>query len=204
MKIIEKIATILGIIIAVPLTLFIATIAIAFCVGLSKSPIEKLLTNKDKEMTINSSVSTESSSDSIGLSSSDSIDQPLSNDTMASAPPLANTNAPHTGDGEFHLISSSGTTENDNIPVIFIQNDTILKTIGYFSKNLDGSHLTYIYIDNALNTTLQTSEGQGDISLSDSLLSEGLHEVTVVQYDNDSTDGNIIFNRLLKFEVKKP
>lgn len=107
------------------------------------------------------------------------------------------------GNGDVVLSTTGGTTENGNIPTVFVGKDTQLDQIGLSSENLDGSKLSYVYIDGMLNTKEQLGEmSQTTITLQDNSLKEGKHKVEVVQYDNDEQTGTPVTYKVVNYEVK--
>ena len=107
------------------------------------------------------------------------------------------------GNGDVVLSTTGGTTENGNIPTVFVGQDTQLDQIGLSSENLDVSKLSYVYIDGMLNTKEQLGEmSQTTITLQDNSLKEGKHKVEVVQYDNDEQTGTPVTYKVVNYEVK--
>ncbi|MFR9069316.1 hypothetical protein ACQQ2T_08965 [Paraclostridium tenue] len=107
------------------------------------------------------------------------------------------------GNGDVVLSTTGGTTENGNILTVFVGKDTQLDQIGLSSENLDGSKLSYVYIDGMLNTKEQLGEmSQTTITLQDNSLKEGKHKVEVVQYDNDEQTGTPVTYKVVNYEVK--
>ena len=107
------------------------------------------------------------------------------------------------GNGTIVLSTAGGTTENGNIPTVFVGQDTLLEQIGLSAENFDGSKLSYVYIDGMINTKEQLGEmTQTTITLQDNSLKEGKHKVEVVQYDNDEQTGNPITYKVATYEVK--
>ena len=89
---------------------------------------------------------------------------------------LADGNYSDMGDGTMYLSTVGGTTENDNVPVLFETSDTVLETIEIDTTGFDGSKLSYIYIDGMLNTKEQLGDSQSSISLEKDALAEGTHK----------------------------
>lgn len=107
-----------------------------------------------------------------------------------------------TGSGSFSIQTASGDSADGSIPVLFIS-DEILVQIGYKAENMDGGHISFIYIDGMEVSTEQLGElVQGGIDLTDSSLGEGLHTIEVVQYSTDKPDGDIITYKTCQYEVK--
>lgn len=107
-----------------------------------------------------------------------------------------------TGAGSILLSTEGGTSENGNVPVLFVAEDDILTQIGLDTQGLDGSHLSYIYIDGVLNTKEQLADAQMTLDLSNQMLEKGQHKVEVVQYDTDEPDGEVVTYKNASYEVK--
>ena len=107
------------------------------------------------------------------------------------------------GDGTFLLVNASGTTENGNTIVQYIDSDTILDKIGYEAWEFNGSALSYIYIDGMLVEQEQLGDTQSSLELTDELLSVGIHKVEVVQYEGDSVEGTVITYNSASYEIKE-
>lgn len=106
------------------------------------------------------------------------------------------------GDGTMYIACASGTSEDGNIPVLFEAADTVLDQIGLDSMGMDGSHLSYIYIDGKETAKEQLAESQISLDLQGDALKEGTHKVEVVQYDNDDPSGTVITYKTAAYEVK--
>lgn len=109
----------------------------------------------------------------------------------------------NTGDGTFLLVNSSGTTENGNVIVVYVDADTALEQIGYETSGMNGGSLSHIYIDGMLSTKEQLGDSQGSLDLSGDSLSTGTHKVEVVQYEGDNADGAVTTYKTASYEVKE-
>lgn len=106
------------------------------------------------------------------------------------------------GDGTMYIACASGTSEDGNVPVLFEAADTVLDQIGLDSMDMDGSHLSYIYIDGKETAKEQLAESQISLDLQGDALKVGTHKVEVVQYDNDEPSGTVITYKAASYEVK--
>lgn len=106
------------------------------------------------------------------------------------------------GDGTMYIACASGTSEDGNVPVLFEAADTILDQIGLDSTGMDGSHLSYIYVDGKETAKEQLADSQVSLDLQGDALKEGTHKVEVVQYDNDEPSGTVITYKASSYEVK--
>lgn len=106
------------------------------------------------------------------------------------------------GDGTMYIACASGTSEDGNVPVLFEAADTILDQIGLDSTGMDGTHLSYIYVDGKETAKEQLADSQVSLDLQGDALKEGTHKVEVVQYDNDEPSGTVITYKAASYEVK--
>lgn len=108
-----------------------------------------------------------------------------------------------TGSGSFSIQTPSGDSADGSVPVLFASDDDMLIQIGYSAESMDGSHLSYIYVDGTEVFHEQLGEmSQGVLDLSDYALEKGLHTVEVLQYSTDKPDGKIIAYKSCQYEVK--
>lgn len=106
------------------------------------------------------------------------------------------------GNGKFSIQTAGGDSADGTVPVLFIS-DEILVQIGYYAEGMDGTHLSFIYIDGMEASKEQLGETvQGTIDLKENSLSEGTHTVEVVQYSTDEPSGEIITYKSCQYEVK--
>ena len=108
-----------------------------------------------------------------------------------------------TGSGSIILNTAGGTTENGNIPVIFVSSDKLLTQIEIDSSGFDETKLSYIYIDGILTTKEQLSDSQATFDLTDQALSVGTHLVEVLQYDGDSPENAYTTYKSASYEIKE-
>ena len=91
------------------------------------------------------------------------------------------------GNGAIEIVCEGGSSKDGNIPIIYVEKDTVLLQIGLNAESFDGTKLSYVYVDGILNCKEQFGElTQSTINLEGDNLSSGKHMVQVVQYkDND-------------------
>ena len=106
------------------------------------------------------------------------------------------------GNGTMYISTPDGTSENNAVPVLFVEADDSLIQIGLNSAEMDGSKLSYIYVDGMLNTKEQLADSQITLDLQKDALATGTHKVEVVQYDNDQPDGKMVTYKAASYEVK--
>lgn len=107
------------------------------------------------------------------------------------------------GEGNFYVSTPSGTSENDNAPFFYAGKDEIIIQLGFYYEGLDGSKLSYIYIDDKLLEKEQLGDGATSLNLEKDNLKAGQHIVTVKQYDNNEESGNVTFQQSARYEIKE-
>lgn len=112
-------------------------------------------------------------------------------------------NYTNTGSGSFSVQTPAGDSADGSVPVLFVSDDDTLIQIGYLAESMDGSHLSYIYVDGMEVSQEQLAEmTQGVLDLHDDTLEEGVHTIEVVQYSTDKPDGEIVTYKTCQYEVK--
>lgn len=106
--------------------------------------------------------------------------------------------------GEFYIENESGSTEYGEDVILYVSPDheNDVYSLGITSYGLDGSILTYIYVDDELNTKEQLSDTMTSISISGDALSEGKHKVKAVQYADNDEGGEILYEKTEEYEVQ--
>lgn len=105
------------------------------------------------------------------------------------------------GSGEFFISTSGGTSESGNVPVLFVQDESLIQ-IGVDTTSFDGSKLSYIYIDGMLSVKEQLGDSQCSLDLAGDSLTPGIHKVEVVQYDGDDPGNEMVTYKSASYEVK--
>lgn len=105
------------------------------------------------------------------------------------------------GTGTICLYTPGGSSENGNIPIIFVDSETLIQ-VGLDSLDFEGSKLSYIYVDGMLTTKEQLAHSQISLDLTGDMLSVGTHTVQVVQYDSDDPSGKMITYKSANYEIK--
>ena len=107
------------------------------------------------------------------------------------------------GDGVVNVLTPSGSSENGNIPVLYLEPNTMMVQIGLEAWDFNGGALSFVYIDGMLVEKVQLANTQKALSLEGSSLSVGVHEVEVVQYSKDDPAGEIITYKTMAYEIKE-
>ena len=106
------------------------------------------------------------------------------------------------GDGSVYISTPGGTSEDDNVPVMYIASNTLIYQIGINSWDFNGSSLSFVYIDGMLFYKTQMSNTQSTLTLTSDQLTEGFHNIDVVQYVDDCTENDMITYRNMKYEIR--
>ena len=105
------------------------------------------------------------------------------------------------GEGEVILCTAAGTSENGNVPKMTISKDTQLTQVEVDTKGLDGSTVTYIYVDGIEAQKGNMGDSQQSVTLQGDALKAGTHTIEVVQFKGDDTKGGVVFYRKVIFEI---
>lgn len=106
------------------------------------------------------------------------------------------------GNGEF-VITTPFNESNNDVPVIFVDDFSSLTQIKFQSKEFDGSRCSYIYIDGKLNTIEQLGEmNSSALTVEESHLTNGIHKVEVIQFDNNKSNGTPVTYKVCNYEVR--
>lgn len=110
------------------------------------------------------------------------------------------------GNGEFYISTPSGTSENGNIPVFFVDEDTLAGKdyesgvdLGINAWGFDGSKLSTIYVDGISQGTEQLADTQTSLFVSEKLTTVGVHKVEVLQFDDNN---NVVTYKAAQHEIK--
>lgn len=106
------------------------------------------------------------------------------------------------GDGTFYIACAGGTSEGGNVPIIYVDGDTMLTQCDVVTEGFNGSALSCIYIDGMLATKEQLSDSQQAIDLSGDALTVGTHKVEIVQYESDDPTADMITYKSASYEIK--
>lgn len=108
------------------------------------------------------------------------------------------------GEGSFDLINQSGSTADGADIVIYYDANTVPASVDVSTADINGSLLSYIYVDGQLITSEQLGTSQTAIELQDTpiAIKEGKHTVQLVQYDSDKEDGNITTFKTQEYTLK--
>ena len=106
------------------------------------------------------------------------------------------------GSGTMYVSTPAGTSEDGNVPVLYVDDDTFYESIGLDAWDFDGSKLSYIYINGILKDTEQLADTQTYIELEGNDLKPGIYKVEVLQFDGDTSTGTVVTYKTASFEIK--
>lgn len=109
-----------------------------------------------------------------------------------------------TGEGTLNIANVSGNTADGAEVTVMYDPDTFPTSVGMTTSGIDGSKTSYIYVDGQLVTKEQLGDTQTSVDLQDTpvAIEEGKHKLELVQYDNDSEDGNVVTFKAQEYTVK--
>lgn len=106
------------------------------------------------------------------------------------------------GKGSIIVTTHVSSSEDGSIPTVYRDEKKGLGQVGLRAKGFDDSRASYIYIDGKLNTVENLGESTSvTLTICDSDLQEGKHQIEVVQFDNDKTNGKPITYKKCEYEV---
>ncbi|MEI4802083.1 hypothetical protein ACIGHG_08980 [Bacillus sp. NPDC077411] len=107
------------------------------------------------------------------------------------------------GEGKVKVVTPDGTSENGNIPVVFIKKDTLIQQVEVELENFQEDKEIFIYVDKQFEDKHQVKKlAQTTMSLKEETLQPGIHTVTAIQYENNDPNGKVINFVQAKFENK--
>ncbi|PFJ12854.1 hypothetical protein COD67_23170 [Bacillus cereus] len=107
------------------------------------------------------------------------------------------------GEGKVKVITPDGTSENGNIPTVFIKKDTLIQQVELELSNFQNDKDTFVFVDQVYADKHQvTSTTQTTVQLKEKTLETGSHTITAVQYENNDPKGKVISFNQAAFETK--
>ncbi|MDC2866426.1 hypothetical protein [Bacillus sp. BP-3] len=107
------------------------------------------------------------------------------------------------GEGKFKIVTPDGTSENGNVPVVFIKKDTLIQQVEIEVANFQEDKEIFVYIDKQFEDKHEVNKlAQTTIALKEETLQPGIHTVTVIQYENNDPNGKVINFVQAQFENK--
>lgn len=107
------------------------------------------------------------------------------------------------GEGKVKVITPDGTSENGNIPTVFIKKDTLIQQVELELANFQNDKETFIFVDQVYADKHQvTSTTQTTVRLKEKTLETGSHTITAVQFENNDPKGKVMSFNQATFETK--
>lgn len=108
------------------------------------------------------------------------------------------------GEGTLNLAHTSGNTADGDEITIYYDKDTFPTSVAVETADIDGSKLSYIYVDGQLVTDEQLGDSLRDIQLQDTpvAIKEGTHNIQLVQYADDKEGGEIVTFKQQPYTLK--
>ena len=110
------------------------------------------------------------------------------------------------GEGTFILSTISGTSENGNIPVFFVDDNELAgkmyemqMDVGISTRGFDGTKITNIYVDGYLQGKEQLADTDTSQAVSEKLTTVGIHKVELLQFDDNN---NVVTYKSAEYEIK--
>ncbi|MGR3778159.1 hypothetical protein ACT1UG_21040 [Bacillus paramycoides] len=107
------------------------------------------------------------------------------------------------GEGKVKVITPDGTSENGNIPTVFIKKDTLIQQVELELANFQNDKETFVFVDQMFADKHQvTSTTQTTVQLKEKMLETGSHTITAIQFENNDPKGKVISFNQATFETK--
>ena len=107
------------------------------------------------------------------------------------------------GEGKVKVTTPDGTSENGNIPTVFIKKDTLIQQVELELSNFQNDKETFVFVDQIFADKHQvTSTTQTTVQLKEKMLETGSHTITAVQFENNDPKGKVISFNQAMFETK--
>jgi hypothetical protein len=107
------------------------------------------------------------------------------------------------GEGKVKVTTPDGTSENGNIPTVFIKKDTLIQQVELELSNFQNDKETFVFVDQIFADKHQvTSTTQTTVQLKEKTLETGSHTITAVQFENNDPKGKVISLNQATFETK--
>ncbi len=109
------------------------------------------------------------------------------------------------GEGKFNISSDQGNSKEGTEVVIRYDKDTEQTPIKIETEGIDGSMISYIYADGQLLDKLNLTDSKETLNLQKvpNAVTEGIHELVLVQYSDERTKSSIPTLKKQKYTVAK-
>lgn len=107
------------------------------------------------------------------------------------------------GEGKVKVTTPDGTSENGNIPTVFVKKDTLIQQVELELSNFQNDKETFVFVDQIFADKHQvTSTTQTTVQLKEKTLETGSHTITAAQFENNDPKGKVISLNQATFETK--
>lgn len=97
----------------------------------------------------------------------------------------------------------SGDSSDGNVPVLILEEDTLITQIGYTIENFDGDKEVFFYINKVFVEATQGGEmAQSSLDLSEWLLEPGTYEVVAAQFEDNDPNKEVVKLSKASYEIK--
>lgn len=113
-------------------------------------------------------------------------------------------NTEQLGEASVVVSTSGGDSQDGNVPVLFVNEDTLMDSVWVEYANFQGDKETFIYINGIYDNTDQIGElTQTTIELVEGNLEPGIYTVSAVQFEKNNPESKPIVYTEAQFEIKK-
>ncbi len=111
---------------------------------------------------------------------------------------------PAGGTSKITLNTVNSTSEDGKVPILYVSKEDAIIQIGMDLENFDKSKQSFVYVDKTYVRKEQFGESaQTSVDLEEAMLKQGIHTVSVVQFDNDDPkDGSVTAYAEADYEVR--
>lgn len=109
------------------------------------------------------------------------------------------------GNGTFYISFPSGTSENGNIPIEYVEKSALAGSkmedcieVAITTNDFDATKLTKIYVDGVLQDTLQLGNTQTSFFPNVALTTVGTHTVEALQFDENN---NVVTYKSAQYKI---
>lgn len=108
-----------------------------------------------------------------------------------------------TYEGSVTVITPAGTSEDGNIPTVFIKKDTIIQQVEIELSDFQEDKEIFLYVDESFEDRHRVSHfTDTTMELKGETLEPGIHTITAIQFENDDPSGQVVSFAEAKFENK--
>jgi hypothetical protein len=107
------------------------------------------------------------------------------------------------GSGNVIVNTPSGTSEDGNVPVLFVEPDAALVQIGADLENFSGDKEVFLYVNEIFVDKIQGGElVQSTVSLEEDNLKPGKYTLSAVQYEDNDPAKSVVEYHEAKYKIE--